>query len=123
MTSIMKQLKDRRSSNARPEIDVSEIITDLKVHVRQLNNDDREWMMDAMTFVPVDGQMLPKPSVKARCRQVVRSLVDADGKRLMTDLDVDALMKECSSSDLDLIGSRIDQAFAPAPSMEDAEKN
>jgi len=126
MTSLLKQLKTRGTTTARKEIDVSELFPDggaQKAFVRQTTLADREWMMEAMRPVGKGEDVSLLPTMEARCRQIVRSVVDANGVREMTDLDVDGLMRECQSADVDLIGARIDKAFGKKPAVEDVEKN
>ena len=126
MTSLMKQLKTRGSATNVKEIDVSELFPDgggEKVYVRQMRLADREWMMAAMRSVGQGENAALMPTMEARCRQIVRCLADANGKRLWTDIDVEGLMTECESGDIDLIGARIDAKLGERPSVEDAEKN
>lgn len=127
MTSLLKQLKTRGTTAERTEIDVSEIFGDdgggQKVFARQMTLADREWVMSAMRSSGAGGDTVLLPTMRARCRQIVRSVVDESGKRLMSDLDVDGLMKECRSQDVDLIGQRLDEVAGAQVSIEDAEKN
>ena len=127
MSNLIQQLKSRGVTSERREIDVSEIFgpgdSAPKVYARQLTLADREWMMAVMRSVGQGEGVTLLPSMKARCRQIVRSLVDHKGERIMSDLDVNVLMSECRSDDIDLIGKRIDAAFPAGPSIEDAAKN
>ena len=126
MTSLMKQLKTRGSATNVKEIDVSELFPEgggEKVYVRQMRLADREWMMAAFRAVGAGVDTGLVPTLEANCRMMVRSLADAQGKRILTDLDVAALMEECSYEDIIVIKDRIEDALGPQVSIEDAEKN
>ena len=108
------------------EIDVSTIFGDAggeKVYARQFTMADRDWMMEAMKPHGRGADVAMLPTMKARCRQIVRSLVDEKGDRVFTDLDVDGLMRECRDADVTELGAKIDKAFPANPTIEDAVKN
>lgn len=126
MTSLMNQLKTRGTTTEVKEIDVSEIFPEgggQKVFVRQLRLVDREWMMKVMRSVGQGNDVSLMPTMEARCRMLVRTLSDVDGKRLLTDLDVEGLMSECDGRDIDLINARIEAILKSQPTVEDAIKN
>jgi len=123
MTKLMEALKARGGTAKKVEIDISRIGQWEKVFARQFTMADREWMMEAMKVHGSGKDIVMLPTMVARCRQIVRSLVDEDGARIFTDLDVGGLMKECRDSDVTAIGEAIDEAFPANITTEDAVKN